>query len=264
MKNIFKHPFILSLLIIFSLIFLNQQGWLNVIHNVFFKSSFFVQENIFQASLKTANFINFITSINSLEQENTDLKQINQELLGEITELKEIERENELLREQIGVSLKETDKLVFANIIGKDSSALGEYFLINKGKKHGIENKSAVIASGNILVGQISEVFDSFSRVRLITDANSLVYARIQGSKITGLIKGRQELDLVFDLLPQGKDIKDDSVVITSGLSGLFPSGLLIGHIKKIISSDAQISQLAEIEPVIDFNNLEKVFVIIK
>jgi len=121
-----------------------------------------------------------------------------------------------------------------------------------------------VIVSGNLLVGQAIEVFDSFSRIQLIIDPNSLVNARIQDSKIMGLIKGGQELDLVFDLLPQGKNIEVDSAVVTSGLSGLFPAGLLIGQIEKVISSEAQISQIAKVKPVVDFYKLDKVFVIIK
>jgi len=264
MKRIFKHPLILSLLIIFCLIFINQQGWLNSVYNIFFKSSSFVQENIFQISLKTNNFIDFIVSIKNLEQENIKLKKDNLNLLSEVVKLKEIEIENEMLRNQIGLPLQESNKLILANIIGKDSSDFGKYFLINKGKKDGIKEKSVVIVSGNLLTGQVIEIFNSFSKVRLITDPNSLVNARIQNSKIIGLIKGGPTSNLIFDLLPQGKDIEINSMVITSGLSGLFPAGLLIGQIEKVVSSEAQISQIAEVKPVTDFNKLDKVFVIVE
>ena len=264
MKRIFKHPLILSLLIIFCLISINQQGWLNSVYNIFFKSSSFVQENIFQISLKTNNFIDFVISIKNLEQKNIKLEKDNLNLLSEIIKLKEIEEENEILREQIGLPLQESNKLILANIISKDSSDFGKYFLINKGKKDGVGEKSIIIVSGNLLVGQVVEVFDSFSRIQLIINPNSLVNARIQDSKITGLIKGGQESDLIFDLLPQGKDIEINSIVITSGLSGLFPAGLLIGQIEKVISSEAQISQIAEVKPIVDFNKLDKVFVIVE
>lgn len=267
MKNIFKYPLIISLLIIFCLIFINQNGWLDIIHNIFFKSSSFVQKNVFQISLKADNFVDFIISIKNFERENAELKEINLELLGEIVELKEIAKENEALRQQMGLLAREQNKLVLADIIGNDSSSWGKYFLINKGKKDGVEKKAVVIAAGNLLVGQVVEVFDSFSRARLITDSNSLVNARVQDSEITGLIKGEaseQELDLIFDLLPQDKKINSGSAVITSGLSGLFPPGLLIGRVEKVISSDAQISQVVKVKPVVDFSKLEKVFVIVK
>ena len=205
MKRIFKHPLILSLLIIFCLILINQQGWLNSVDNIFLKSSSFVQENIFQISLKTNNFIDFVVSVKDLEQKNIELKKYNLNLLGKIVKLKEIEKENERLRKQIGLPLQKSNKLILASVISKDSSDFGKYFLINKGEKDGIKEKSIVIASGNLLVGQVVEIFDSFSRIQLIIDPNSLVNARIQDSEIVGLIKGGsassaggQKLDLVF------------------------------------------------------------------
>jgi len=264
MKRILKHPLILSLLIIFSLIFINQQGWLNPVYNIFLKSSSFIQKSIFQTSLKTNNFIDFIATIRNLKQENNDLKEKNLNLLGEIIKLKEIKKENEMLRGQIGLPLQESSELILTNIISKDSSSFGKYFLIDKGKKDKIKEKSIVIISGNLLVGQVIEVFDSFSKIQLIIDPSSLVNACIQDSEITGLIKGGYGLDLIFDLLPQGKNIEIDSMVITSGLSGLFPSGLLIGKIEKVISSESQISQIVKVKPIVDFEKLDKVFVIIK
>jgi len=107
-------------------------------------------------------------------------------------------------------------------------------------------------------------VFESFSKIQSIIDSNSRVNALIQGSEINGLIKGGQENDLVIDLLPQGEFIEQGQLVVTSGLSGFFPNGLLIGKIEKVISSDVQISQMAKIESAVDFDKLEKVFVIIK
>jgi len=263
MKRIFKHPFVLSLLIIFSLIFINQRGWLNPVSNIFFKSSSLIQKNILYLSLKTNNFFNFIISIKNLNQENNKLKEDNLNLLSQLIELRETKEENEMLRDQIGLPLNDSNQLVLANIISKDSSDFGKYFLINKGRKDGIEEKFTVIASGNILVGQVTEVFNSFSKIRLITDPNSLINARIQDSEIDGLVRGEYN-DLIFDLLPQGKEIEIGNMVITSSLSGLFPSGLIIGKIEKIISSDAQISQKAKISSVIDFNKLDKVFIIIQ
>ena len=89
-----------------------------------------------------------------------------------------------------------------------------------------------------------------------------MVNARIQNSDVMGIVKKGEKADLTFDLIPQGKDIEIGNFVVSSGLSGLFPPGLLIGKIKRMISSDAQIYQTAEIDPAIDFNILNKVFVI--
>ncbi len=262
MKKFFRHPFILSLLIIAVFIFLNSQGWLKIPQDIFFQLTAPGQKIIHQFSLKFNSLISFLSSINNLNQENIKLNQENQELLDEISQLKEMAQENEFLRQQIGLASSEPRQLILANIIGQDSSGLGKYFLINKGAKDGVKEKAAVISAGNLLLGQVIETTNSFSKIQLITDPNSRINALIQESRITGLVRGGRGLNLTIDLLPQGKTIEQGQTIITSGLAGFFPPGLLIGQIERVISSQVQISQTAKIKPVVDFNKLEKVFVI--
>ena len=263
MKKIFKHPLILSLLVIVALFFLNYQGLLKSPQDLFFRLFAPAQKIIYRGSLKASNFFDSINSINNLNQENAKLKQENVDFLNRIIQLKEVALENEFLREQMDLPDSGTKQLVLADVVGQDSSGSGKYILINKGEKHGVKKKAAVITAGDILVGQIIELTNSFSKVQLITDSNSRINALIQESRITGLVKGNQGLSLIIDLLPQGQNIKDGEIVITSGLAELFPKGLLIGQIQQVLFSDVQISQKAKIKPAADFNKLEKVFVII-
>ncbi len=262
MKRILSHPFVLSLLIIILFIFFNSQGWLKLIEDVFLSLSRPIQETTYQFSLKARNFADFVFSVRGLEKENNSLKEENRILLGQITQLKEATRENEFLRKQLGFSIPEDKELILANVIGQEPSGLGEFILIDKGEKDGVLSKGVVISAGNLLVGQIIETTESFSKVRLISDPNSRINALIQESGITGLIESDQKIDLIINLLPQGENIEEGQSVVTSGLAGLFPAGLLIGQIEEIISSDAQIAQRARIKPAIDFNYLNKVFII--
>lgn len=263
MKKFFSHPFILSLLIIFFLILLNQQGFLNPVKNLFYSIITPGEKISYQISFKINELINFLVSINSLEEQNNQLKQENERLLGELSQLKEVSRENELLRQQIGVSEVKTRNLVMANIVGSDTLDLRRYFLINKGTDEGIKKGAAVIAAGDLLVGQIVEVNKTFSKVQAIVDPNSRINALIQETSITGLVRGEQGKSLVIDLLPQDKDIEQGQTIVSSGLAGFLPSGLLIGQIRQVISSDVQISQMAKIKPAVNFDSLQKVFVII-
>jgi rod shape-determining protein MreC len=263
MKKFFSHPFVLSLAIIIGLIFFNQQGWLKTPQNIFFKSTSALQASLYQFSLKMNDFVDFIFSLRRLNSENNNLKEENQKLLGELARLKAVNQENQLLRQQVGLPLSEESQLIMADIIGKDLSNLGNYFLINKGIEDGIREKMVVIAAGNLLVGRINEVFDSFAKVELVTSPNSRVNARLYEPSATGLVKGDRKLSLIFDLLPQQEPIQEGGLVVTSGLAGLFPAGLAIGQIERVVSFDVSISQIAEVKPAVDFNNLERVFVII-
>ncbi|MBU1292219.1 rod shape-determining protein MreC [Patescibacteria group bacterium] len=265
MKKILTHSFILSLLIIVGLILVNNQGWLNPVKNLFYS----LVTPSYQISFQFNKFFGFVTSINQLEHENIQFREENQELLGQIAQLEGIAKENELFRRQIGSSGPkfESEKLILANIVGQDTSNLRKYFLINKGTKDGLELGSVVIAAGNLLVGRVIEVTNSFAKVQSIIDSNSRVNALIfakDGLEITGLIKGDQGLNLIIDLLPQGEVVEQGQLIVTSGLAGLFPAGLLIGQIEKVISSDVQISQMAELKPAIDFERLRNVFVIVR
>lgn len=262
MRKTLSHPFALSLLIILGLVFLNFQGWLKIPQNIFFQITAPSKEAIYGFSLKVNGFVNFVFSVNQLNQENDQLKREKEELLAELAYLKEIEAENEFIRSQIGLPLSDQKELVLANIIGQDPSGLSRSFLINKGERSGISQKAVVITAGNILVGWVIEVFDSYSRIRIITDPEARVNAKIQQSGLTGLIKGGSGSNLILDLLPRGELIQKEEIVVSSGLAGLFPPGLLIGQVQRVISSDVDISQMAKVKPAVDFNSLTRVFVI--
>ena len=79
------------------------------------------------------------------------------------------------------------------------------------------------------------------------------------------MVKGSQETKLIMDLVLQEESLEEGQSIITSGTAGIFPAGLLIGRIDKVLSSDPQIFQQAEITvPVVDFSRLEKVFILTK
>ena len=90
----------------------------------------------------------------------------------------------------------------------------------------------------------------------------SRVDALIQETRIRGIIKGKANYGLLMDWLALNEEIKPDQAIITSGLSDLFPAGLLIGRIEQVIFNESDVFKKAEIEPAVDFEKLEKVFII--
>lgn len=264
MKKTLKHPLVLSLMVVSFFIALNFYGWLSGVENIFLRVSSPVRNAFYQSALKVNGLANFVFSIRNLEKENRALQEEKMRFLSETVRLKEVERENDFLRRQLGLSLPEGKSLVLAAVVGRESSGLGQFILIDKGLKDGIAKNDPVVAAGNFLVGQVVEAGDFFSKVRLIIDPASKINAVVQGQNITGLAEIEEGTDLVIGFLPRGEEVEKGGLIVTSGLAGIFPAGLLIGQIGEIISSDAQISQKAEIETLIDFDVLDKVFVIKK
>jgi rod shape-determining protein MreC len=264
MKKILQKPIILVIFIIIGLILFNAQGYLEPVKDIFFQITSPFQKITYQISLKISNFISLLERIKELDEENIRCREENQRLKGAAVELKEIVQENEFLRQQLNLNIPEKRNLVLANVIGQDPTNLGKFLLIDKGQRDGVKQGAVVIIAGNLLVGRITQASTSSAKVLLITHASGLVNALIQESRVRGIIRGGPGLSLTMDWIPQQEKIEPGQTVVTSGLAGLFPKGLLIGQIEKVISNETQVFQKATVKPVVDFQRLERVFVIIQ
>ena len=210
-----------------------------------------------------------------------------QEALTQIETLQqrvdELERENELLRENEGeyqllLSLFDyatespLNKRVIAGVIGRDSSPLFQSIVIDKGTRDGVQ-VGMPVDSQRGLVGQVFRTTADSALVLLISDSSSSIPGRLSDSRATGLIHGGGEGGtLIMDWIPLEAEIEAGDVALTSGLVGefdqgvlvgRFPKGLVVGRVASIERRDAEILQRAVIQTDVNFDDLELVFVII-
>ncbi len=192
----------------------------------------------------------------------------NQQLLQEIAELKDrLNRSLEdsvqynRLRGQLLFAQRQPDRKVFAEIIGESIDNIHQMRLINRGSKHGLKrNFSAILREG--LVGRVQSVTPFQSNLQLITDFRSRVPALIQRNRIRGLIYGTQT-GLEMRQINRRAKVKKGDRVITSGLGGLYPKGILIGTIVEVRVQPQELFQTASIETAVDLSRMEEVFIII-
>jgi len=243
-------------LIIFSLNFFNKE-----VKNFFYLISSPIQKIFWNAGQNILGFFGFIGKGKMLEEKNKELETKYFGLLAENTQLKELRKENDVLREALNSEIQKEFNLKTAEVISRDQSR--DFILINKGLKDGIKEDMPVITQKKALLGKITEVYDNFSRVMLISSTSSSFDAKVSDSDILGLVKGRGGLNLEFSLVPKDKELKEGNIVVTSTLGGIFPKGLLIGEIQKIEKSDTSPFQSSSLRPFFDFNDLEIVFIII-
>lgn len=222
-----------------------------------------IQKSFWGVGDRVSNFFESFIRIKSLKKDADELKLKNQELLSQITILQEQKKENDILREALGIGLQKEFKLALAQIIGKDISQ--DSILINKGSKDGILKDMPVITQQKALVGKISEVYNNFAKVMLIFNKKSSFDALVQkGEKdISGAIKGEGNFRILFDLVPREENLSQNDIIVTSVFGGVFPKGLLVGKIKKINKSDLEPFQQAEIEPLFDISQAEILFIIL-
>ena len=259
-----KIGLIIVLLISFFIV-LNLTGFSKEVKNFFFLISSPIQKTLWRAGNNLSNFFEVISEIEKLKKENEELLLKNQVLLVENTRLKELKKENEVLREALEIGLEKEFKLLLSEVRGKDISQ--DTLLINKGSKDGISKGFPVITQQKALIGKIGEVYENFSKVILISNKESSFDVKIMGwdddSDIQGVIKGKGNLKLFLDLVLQEKEIKEGNLVVTTVLGGIFPKGLLVGEIKEVLKNDIQPWQGAKIKPAFDIKELETLFVII-
>lgn len=237
-------------------------GWLRPIENLVVYITRPVTSTVFHASGNIGNAVRFFASIGKLADENNDLQKKVEQLSSENAKLREVERENVALREQLHFTEKQKFVSEPSFVIGSDPTSFTEYLTIDKGNEAGIEVNDPVITENGILVGRIAEVGWKSSKVLLVIDSSSSVNAIVQESRASGVVRGEHGLGLRMDLIPQDKVIKTGDRVVTSGLGEIFPKGLVLGEIENVTQQENELFQTARISPLVSFHDIEIVFVI--
>jgi rod shape-determining protein MreC len=204
--------------------------------------------------------------LRDLRQRNQDLEAENARLLLEIVRLREIEVEAGLQRDLLSFAQGRPafdiqGAHVVGRVIGRDPSNLQRTVTLDVGRRDGIERNMPVITARG-LVGRISQVGESWSRVLLITDVSSSVNAVAQSTRATGLVQGTVDGLPVMRDIPQADTVSVGDTVFTSGLGGNFPRQLLIGQIVSVQRNDYDLYQTAVVQPTVDFDRLEMVLVV--
>ena len=165
------------------------------------------------------------------------------------------------LRDQLLFASKKTEEKIFAEIIGESADNTHDIRLINRGSNQLVQRNYIVLRKEG-LVGRIQSVSPFQSSVQLITDHRSRVSALIQRNRIRGLIYGTH-VGLEMRQINQHANIKIGDRVISSGLGGLYPKGLLIGWVNEIRHQKHELFKTAILDSAVDFNQIEEVFVIV-
>lgn len=208
-------------------------------------------------------FENFksLKNLKDLEKRNKSLEEENRNLKAENAIMAEVRQQNEILKQELGFqkSREEKKELTPARIISYSPSGFLEYMTIDKGKRDKIQEGQAVVSQG-YLVGRIEEVGENTSKVSSIIGGKLLVPVLLQESRGTGLLRGGLGGPTVSNIAVDAQ-IKTGEDVVTSGLGGTLPSGIIIGKIEKVTSRSSAILQSALIKSPLKFGKLQIVFV---
>ena len=206
----------------------------------------------------------FFTDINNLKQENEELSKRNSELEQSLRELESIKSENETLKEYLGLTEKYGEySTIPAYIINKDISNYSKTIVINVGADDGIQENMTVIADQG-LVGHVISVTSDTAKVRTIIDTSSSVSCLLSTTDESIVCKGtlEEESALKAMYIPDDDGIIQGDSVETSGLGGIYPKGIHVGSIQKVVNTKNVIDRYAIVETAVDFDKLDTVLVI--
>ncbi len=202
-----------------------------------------------------------LTNFGRLQEENRALKKEVAGLRQDTIDLKELELENARLRKAISAPVREQFVTVFATVIGKSVNTWQATVILDKGSKNGVKTKMAV-ATADGLVGQVMSTTANSCLVQLIMDQKSAVGIRLQNSRATGIVEGEGENELRLNYLSKEVKTVKDEIVLSSGLGGLYPAGLVVGTVSKVGQRTDGLFQDVSVSPAVDFWTLEEVFII--
>lgn len=243
-------------------IYINPKNLFNPVRNILFTVSYPFQKAGYLVSLRVQETVGFIGSISSLRSENARLIKENNVLTAEIAGLKAEKEENKHLREQLDLVPKGESELEASFVIGQDPQKTGSWIVIDKGSSDQIETGMPVIISNNILVGKVSEVYAHSAKINLLTDSASAINALDLETSAKGIIAGEYGLGVMMGMVAQTDVLNEGDTIVTSGLGGNMPKGLLIGTVQEVKNSADKLFQEALISPRVKYSKLDVVFVV--
>ena len=202
-------------------------------------------------------FIDKLVNADTYKSQNDELRELVTEMYERTADYEELQNENEQLREMLGLSQKHKD-FKFSepcNIIARNANDIYGGFTINQGSSSGISLNDPVITSVG-LIGRVTEIAPNYARVSTILSPQVNVGVYTMRTKTTGVLENDintagNKLCLMSNILKDA-DIEPGDVIVTSGQSGLFPEGLIVGTVKEVYDDPNGLSKHALIQPAED------------
>jgi rod shape-determining protein MreC len=220
-------------------------------------------QKVLSASVKSISdaWLRYVLLVD-IEKENKNLKNNINEFKAALILYQEGYLEAQRLRKLLDLRNDYNYHFISAQVIGREQAALSKTILINKGAAHGLKTGMPVIAPPG-LIGRLVDVSWHFSKVLLFIDENSNVGAIVQRSRTQGIISGAGPRGLILKYISKTQDVKEGDVIVSSGMGGVFPKGLLIGQVSHVDRQDASLFLKINVAPFVDFSKLEEILILV-
>lgn len=202
-----------------------------------------------------------------VKEENERLEEQVSVLTGEALRAKELEMENERLRELLKFKRARKDlQTISAHVIGKDVSPYARVVrvAIDVGEGDGVLEDMPVVSREG-LVGRVSHIAGRYAEVMLVADARSSVSVKVAGKGVTGAMEGTgtgNDYTARLLFLHKAQPLEVNDTLVTSGHDKIFPAGIEVGYILSLDERQRDVYYEVEVAPAVNFSTLEEVMVV--
>jgi len=251
-------------------IILSEQRTLDPLQNFSLRITSPLEQGLRDLADPIAELVEGVADHGDLVRENQRLRLQLEELQAQEAAQEDARLRVRELEEALNVrQSRPEEQFLVASVIAQDPSGLKRAVAIDRGASDGLDEGMVVLSQGGSLVGTVSRLYDDFAWVRLVTDPESAINARVQvegtsdPSEARGLAQGNLRRSLVLDMIPPETAVAEGNLVTTSGLGGNYPPALLIGSVTTVDERPQALFKRATVEPAVDLSALQTVLVMI-
>ena len=215
---------------------------------------------------RASDFFGNLAHASEIAAENEQLREDNASLREQLSDYYELQRENTLYKYYLGLAEENPDfQFCPASVISRTASDVYLGFVVNKGTLDGVALYDPVITDAG-LVGYVSEVSDTFSRVRTLLHPDFKAGCQVARTTASGILGG--DASLAQEGLCELRYIERSSLIAvgdqieTTGVTGIFPKGLTVGVVQEIVQNPQGVSLTAIVRPSVPLDRIEDVFII--
>ena len=204
-----------------------------------------------------------------LEEENRELKRQIAQMEADVRQGQLDSAENQRLKELLGLQEERpdlTEDIVLATITEHAATNWTDSLTVSRGTNDGLEVGDCVMDESGNLVGTVSAVGVNWATILTLVDTDTSIGAQVFRTGELGVAQGNFALmgqdRLRLDYLPAECELLGGDLVVTSGLGGFYPAGLVIGSVEEVQLDDSGAASYAVLVPAVDFDALQQVVVL--
>lgn len=261
----FRQSILLFILLVTSLILMtshaNQGAGFQVITSGLFEVTAAMESWLSSLIKGVGNLYHGHIHLVGVEKENRVFREQIAVFHDQLNRLREIEIENNRLKELLKFQESVPYTMVTGRVVGKSDNSWSRTLILNAGSLSGVAKGMAVVRPEGV-VGKVLSVSPHYSLVQLLIDGNSAIPGLVQRTRAQGIVEGKITNLCRVKYLDRLADVRMGDLVLSSGLGGVYPKGLVIGTVTSVQKKSYGLFQDVLVSPAVDFSRLEEAFVV--